>query len=90
MAVEPNLSGHVRHTMISTGENTKFCWICGQDIAAELCTIDENGLSVHKSCREKQTLLHAASRATDLWRELQPKARRSVMVSAILRGRRIP
>lgn len=61
--------------MLSTKENTKFCWICGKDVALEHCTTDEHSLSVHKSCHEKRMLLKAASRATDVWRQLQQHKR---------------
>lgn len=61
--------------MISSKENTKFCWICGKDIMLEHCTIDEHGLSVHKSCDEKRMLLKAASNQTEQWRQAQAKRR---------------
>jgi hypothetical protein len=54
-------------------ENTKFCWICGKDVALEHCTTDEHGLSVHKSCHEKRMLLKAASCQTEAWKEAQAK-----------------
>ena len=59
--------------MLSIKENTKFCWICGRDVALEVCITDEHGLSVHHSCYEKRMLLNAATRATDLWRKLRVK-----------------
>jgi len=59
--------------MLSNHANTKFCWICGKDVVLEHCTTDEHGLSVHRSCDEKRMLLNAASRATELWRQLQAK-----------------
>jgi len=59
--------------MLSSKENTKFCWICGKDVVLEHCTTDQHGLSVHKSCDEKRMLLKAASLQTELWRQAQPK-----------------
>lgn len=54
-------------------ENTKFCWICGKDVALEHCITDEHRLSVHVSCHEKRMLLKAASAQTELWRQAQQK-----------------
>ena len=48
-------------------KDTKFCWICGKDVALEHCTTDEHGLSVHTSCQEKRMLLKAASVQTEAW-----------------------
>jgi hypothetical protein len=59
--------------MFSVKENTKFCWLCGKDVVLEHCTIDENGLSVHKSCQEKRMLLRAASLQTERWRQTHTK-----------------
>ncbi len=57
--------------MLSIQVKTKLCRLCENDIALEHCTPDEQGLSVHQSCREKELLLKAASRETDLWRQAQ-------------------
>jgi len=57
--------------MLSTHQNTKFCWICGKDVLLEHCTIDEHGLTVHKSCDEKRMMLKAATRQANLWRQSQ-------------------
>ena len=59
--------------MVQIDKNMKFCWLCGKDIALEHNTTDEHGLTVHKSCHEKQMLLKAASRQTELWRKAQEK-----------------
>jgi len=58
--------------MLPIAQNTKFCWICGKDVALEHCITDEHGLSVHKSCHDKRMLLKAASVQTELWRQGQP------------------
>lgn len=60
-----------RHDLHS--RNTKFCWICGKDVQLEHCTIDEHGLSVHKSCHEERMLLKAASLQAEQWRQAQPR-----------------
>lgn len=59
--------------MLSVTRNTKFCWICGKDVALEHCIIDEHSLSVHQSCHEKRMLLKAASPQTELWRKSHAK-----------------
>ena len=59
--------------MLTTVENTKFCWICGKDVVVEHCTTDEHGLSVHNSCHETRMLLKAASRLTDISRQAPSK-----------------
>jgi hypothetical protein len=60
-----------RVTMLTMGPNTKYCWLCGKDIALEHRTTDEHGLSVHQSCLEKELLLRKASRETELWKQAQ-------------------
>ena len=52
---------------------TKFCWICGKDVAFEHCITDEHGLFVHTSCHEKRVLLKAASLQTETWRRAPMK-----------------
>ena len=54
---------------------TKVCFICGTNILLDHRTLDENGLPVHTSCREKQLLLNAARQQTDLWRQNLPTRR---------------
>jgi len=59
--------------MLSIERNTKFCWICGKDVALEHCLLDEHRLSVHHSCHERRMLVKAAQLQTELWRQAQPK-----------------
>lgn len=59
--------------MLSKKETTKFCWICGKDVALEHCKIDEHGASVHESCHAKRMMLKAASMNAELWRQAQSK-----------------
>ena len=60
--------------MLSTNENTKFCWICGKDVVPAQCMTDEYCLSVHKTCHETRALLKAASLQTDVSRQVQREA----------------
>lgn len=57
--------------MLSVKENTKFCWLCAKDVMLEHCTVDENGLCVHRSCIDKRTMLEAASAQVERWRHAQ-------------------
>lgn len=59
--------------MLSITQNTKFCWICGKDVALEHCMTDEHGLSVHQSCHERRMLLKLASQQSEQWKQAQPK-----------------
>jgi hypothetical protein len=67
------ISAKNESTMLSTTQNTKFCWICGKDVALEHCLTDEHGLCVHQSCHEKRLLLKAASLKSEQWRQGQSK-----------------
>ena len=69
-----NLFTSEKPAMLSIRKPTKFCWICGTDVALEHCIIDEHGLSVHQSCHEKRMLLKAISAETESWK--QGKAKR--------------
>lgn len=53
----------------------KACSICGTNILLDHCMMDEHGLQVHTSCREKQLLLNAATQQIDLWRQNLPTKR---------------
>jgi hypothetical protein len=55
------------------GKNTKFCWICGKDVALDHCTTDEHGLAVHTSCDEKRIVLKAAAAQTQIWLQRKPR-----------------
>ena len=50
----------------------KVCLICGTSLLLDHRMTDEDGLSVHTSCHEKQLLLNAATQQTDLWRRNLP------------------
>lgn len=58
--------------MLSTKQ---VCCICGQDLTLEHRTTAKNGLVVHTSCHEKQMLLNAATRQTELWRQNFPRGK---------------
>jgi hypothetical protein len=66
-------SAKVSATMLSITRNTKFCGICGKDVALEHCITDEHGLPVHQSCDEKRMLLKAASLKIEQWRQGQSR-----------------
>lgn len=62
-------------SILQSKPDTKVCSICGTNILLDHRTVDEHGLPVHTSCHEKQLLLNAARRQTNLWRQSLPTRR---------------
>jgi hypothetical protein len=60
---------------LQSKRDMKVCLICGTNILLDHRIMDEQGLAVHTSCREKQLLLNAAGQQADLWRRNLPTRR---------------
>ena len=57
------------NSTLQSKSDRKVCFICGTNILLDHHMMDEHGLPVHTNCHEKQLLLNAATRQTDLWRQ---------------------